>query len=758
LYSKKSKISHKSAFHNFKKSLAILLLIALGIYLWQEPLYTPTAIPASVNHFHFPKIIAHKALVSENFIGNTEEAIQEALTSYVEGIEVDVRISKDGIPFLYHSDQLENATNGRGTPEDHTWQQLQSLSYLPDCQSKIMSLEEALTVIGSQKYLFLDIKSSKILDYSLATKIVELIQKYHLQETVIVESFNPIFLITMRLKARDILLMYDFTVNATAIGEEVQTQFDKIPWLLKQSFFQKQVRRIVRPDILGPRWNVDSSLLKTLIANHYPIICWTVDKADTAESLFKIGVKGLQTNQPAEMAQITSQTKQTVWDAGGTKTQVDKIIHVKNVQDIIDAINEARSTHKSINIAGRRHSMGGQTLLKGAIHLNMLGLNSVQYHPEDQTVTVGAGTTWKKIQSILDEHGRSVKVMQSDNIFTVGGSISANVHGWQVNAPPIASTIKSLKILTADGHVRDVSAKNNPELFKAVIGGYGLFGVIIEAKLVTTANSALKFHCEFMKPEDFAANFKQHVTENPNVELAYGRLSVDSNHLFEEAGLFWYEKTHHVALNKITTEAAVALKRAFFRVSEYTELGKTLRWSAEKIYAKKLTAANSISRNNAMNSDIHILWPLYGQNKDILHEYFVPKDNLAEFLRIAKHLILSDDMNVLNVTIREIKQDRTSLLPYATQDVFGLVFLFSQSRNCLAETKMQQFTQKLIDAVIKVQGTFYLTYRLHYNQDQLLACYPKITEWLVIKQKWDQDGIFASQFFDYIQQDAAAAV
>src|ERR1700722_3083865 len=96
------------------KIIALSCCIWLGIYLYIEPIYTPTALLTPSIHTYFPKYIAHKALVSGEFSGNTWEAIQEALSSYVDGIEVDVRLSKDGVPFLYHSELLEEATNGHG--------------------------------------------------------------------------------------------------------------------------------------------------------------------------------------------------------------------------------------------------------------------------------------------------------------------------------------------------------------------------------------------------------------------------------------------------------------------------------------------------------------------------------------------------------------------------------------------------------------------------------------------------------------------
>lgn len=729
---------------------AFLCFVLIGIYLSMEPLYTPTAILNSAHNALFPKYIAHKSMVSKTSKANTLEAIQEAVASYVDGIEIDVRFSKDNVPFLYHGDRLEEVTNGSGIPESYTWEQLHYLSYLHDEQSKIITLEEVFKLVGSQKYLFLDIKTSKILDKNFSSRIAELIHKYHLQETVIVESFNPFFLASLRLAARDILLMYDFTVDVTAMGEEVQQQFDRIPWLLKQPFFQKQVRRIIRPDILGPRWNVDSRLLKSLIDHGYPLVCWTVDDTKTAQDLFNMGVKGIQTNKPLELMHSLPKTAQTVYDAGGSESQVEKVIYIKDIQDIIDAFQEAKNTKKTITIAGRRHSMGGQTLLDGSLHLNMMKVNHVHYNPENHTITAGAGATWKKIQSILDSHGRSIKVMQSDNIFTVGGSISANVHGWQVGTPPIASTVLSIKILTTEGKIRTISATSTPELFKAVMGGYGQFGIIVEVELITVPNSALKFHAKFMEPKQFSSKFQEYITNNPDVELAYGRLSVDRNHLFEEVGLFWYEKKKGELSSRLIPESLVAFKRAIFRASQYTEMGKAVRWSAEKIYARKLMSANLVTRNNAMNSDIHVLWPLYGNHKDILQEYFIPKDKVYDFLQALKPLIIIYNMNILNVTLREVRKDTISFLPYANEDVFGLVMLFSQARSAEGERKMREFTKKVINEAIKLGGTFYLPYRLHFTKDQLLASYPAIKEWIRVKKKWDPGMLLGSQFFAYI--------
>jgi FAD/FMN-containing dehydrogenase/glycerophosphoryl diester phosphodiesterase len=742
---------------NIKKSILFIFFLVFVFYSFYEPLYTPTAIPVKSKHYIFPEIIAHKSLVSNNFIGNSLSAVKEAIASTVDGIEVDVRISKDGVLFLYHGDSLEEYTNFSGIPENYTWDELSNIQYKNSTQN-LISLDHFLNLVGTKKVIFLDLKSNNVFDLRMIKAVSEIIKKHNLKENVFVESFNPMTMFLMRLYSRDIMIMYDFIDNAQALGEEKQNQFDKIPWILKQYWIQKQIRRIIRPDVLGPRFNFNSTVLKDLIKNGYPLICWTVDSPDIAKTLYSYGVKGLQTNRSEIIEKILPKTNKKISDAGGNEVIVDEIISVFDYNDVLKAIKKAKQCGKKISIGGCRQSMGGQSLLDQSIFLNMMTLNQVTYDEKRKTVTAQAGATWKKVQEILSKYARSVKVMQSDNIFTVGGSVSANVHGWQISSPPIGSTVLSMTVVTTDEKIRKISLDKEPELFKAIIGGYGVFAIILDVELITVPNSLVKFHTLFTKINFLKNEFSQNITGRKNIELFYSRLSVDKNRLFEEAGLFWYANNHDdrnlevsiIESKEIEPENLIALKRSIFRFSEYTDLGKKIRWQAEKLYAFWRNKKSYMRRSDAMNTDIHILWSLYGQSVDVLHEYFVPKDKIVLFLEVLKKQIQKYDMNILNVTIREVRKDIVSLLPYAKQDVFGFVCLFSQDNKVDSDKKMKEFTRSLIGEVLELDGTFYLPYSLDYTSDQLIRSYPNIKEWMLLKKKYDPELILSNKFFQYI--------
>jgi len=748
----------------FRKKLVILtgilFLTFSSIYLTLEPIYTPTAFATPNQKLILPQFIAHKSLVSQQYRGDTKEALEQALTSPVEGIELDVRLSQDKVPFIFHADQLEETTRASGRPEDKTWAELEKIHYLPlqsresevsqkyqaEPSSPLMSLEEVFKRVGSSKYLFLDIKEKGILDNGFAGALAALIEKYQLYDTVIVESLNPIFLTWVRLTTRDIMIMYDFVTNTEAQGEELQSQFDQIPWLLRQPFVQKQFRRILRPDLLGPRWNIDKSLMQALVQHGYPVIAWTVDDLDVAKKLFILGIQGIQTNRPLNLETDFNVSAQKLSDAGGTEVLVNKRIYITHIQQIIDTLAEAKKNKLHISIAGRRHSMGGQALLNGSLQLDMLGLNKISYDPQTKRVKAEAGATWKKIQKLLNQYGRSITIMQSDNIFTVGGSVSVNVHGWQTGMPPLGSTIHAMKVLTMDGKIREISLQKDPELFKSVIGGYGQFAIILEVELNTHPNSLLQYHALYFPSNQFETQFKNIVENHANIELAYGRLSIDKDHFLTEAGLFWYEKISELPQISMQAERFIAIKRAIFRASEYSDLGKKLRWNLEKSFSQQFSN-ETLSRNTAMSPDVHLLWPIRQGYRDILQEYFIPKGKMNNFIESLKKSVDGHDVNLLNVTIREVKKDNISELPYANQDSFAFVLLFSQADDANGESVMKAFTQDLTERVLALSGTFYLPYRMHYTRKEILQAYPMIQNWIKLKNKWDPQYILSSDFY-----------
>lgn len=191
-----------------------------------------------------------------------------------------------------------------------------------------------------------------------------------------------------------------------------------------------------------------------------------------------------------------------------------------------DLINLARSKGLRLAIAGARHSMGGHTIYPDGIVIDMLPFNRIELNAETQTLHVGAGARWSEIIPYLDSRGYSVAIMQSNNDFSVGGSISVNCHGWQHNQPPIASTVKSFRLMKADGAIVRCSRSENAELFSLALGGYGLFGVILDVELQVSPNERYRAEAEVLPSDRYVARFAEKVDGDTEVGMVFGRLCV----------------------------------------------------------------------------------------------------------------------------------------------------------------------------------------------------------------------------------------
>jgi FAD/FMN-containing dehydrogenase len=218
-------------------------------------------------------------------------------------------------------------------------------------------------------------------------------------------------------------------------------------------------------------------------------------------------------------------------------------------------LDDARTRHLPVSIAGARHSMGGQTVTSGGIVVDMLPLHDMQLDQSRRVLHVQAGARWEEVIPFLGAHGLAVSVMQSDSPFTVGGSLSVNCHGWQNDRPPIASTVESFRLMLADGRVVRCSRTEHPELFAAALGGYGLFGIILDADLSVVPDAHYRVEHTRIGSTKYVEALDASVRSDP-VGLAYGRLNVTRDAFLERAVLTTYVRTSDVPAGEPIVELA----------------------------------------------------------------------------------------------------------------------------------------------------------------------------------------------------------
>ena len=433
-------------------------------------------------------------------------------------------------------------------------------------------------------------------------------------------------------------------------------------------------------------------------------------------------------------------------------TKVDTVIEVPNGKKEIEAqlkrvLVYAKENKLKISIAGARHSMGGHTIYPNGVVLNMLAYKEMSLDTMNNVLTIGSGALWEDAIKYLDKYGKSIAVIQAFSSFSVGGSMSVNGHGWQKDSPPISSSVISFSLMKANGEVVNCSKEENAELFHLVLGGYGLFGVILDVKLRVVENIALKYKYIRLSPENYVGYYKKYVSGNPNVNLVFGRLRISDKHFLEEATLNFFERMDS-PVAPLSAQASVEAKRLVFRGSVDSEYGKRLRWDLETGMSK-ISKDHVLSRNELLNDHVSLIENKDHSSTDLLQEYFIPERNFNQYLKEIKPILKKTKIDLLNITIRGVHKDQDSYLNYAREDVFGFVFLFNQKKTDEQEQQMKVLTNQLVDVALKNEGAFYLPYRLHIDRNKMRKAYPQADSFFKLKLKYDPEELFSNKFYQH---------
>jgi FAD/FMN-containing dehydrogenase len=456
---------------------------------------------------------------------------------------------------------------------------------------------------------------------------------------------------------------------------------------------------------------------------------------------FKRTLKGsISAPKPAvadDISRMNATAVHQLWDIPGNESAAQASLR--------DLLQEAKTNRLHVSIAGARHSMGGQTIAPDGMRINMLPLKSMTLDEQTDLLHVDAGAVWADVIPYLDHYGRSVGVMQSDNNFTVGGSLSVNCHGWQYGRPPIASTVESFHIMTADGAILRCSRTENKELFSLALGGYGLFGIILDADLRVVKNERFRMEQVIVPLDDAMTSFDRKLHDRGTPSMFFARLNITPKWMFDDVliGTFYSEQGE---IPKLTNPKLLGLRRAIFRGSVGSAFGKEMSWEAETKVAHHL-AGSAFSRNQIMNESADWFLDHSDATTDILHEYFLPRDKAVPFLKQAKAIIQAHHEDLLNVTVREVQTDNDTFLRYVDQPMIAFVMFFSQRRTASADQDMGHMTRELVDVALHSGGRYYLPYRLHASGDQFRAAYPQADEFFRLKRKYDPDNLFENEFY-----------
>ena len=445
-----------------------------------------------------------------------------------------------------------------------------------------------------------------------------------------------------------------------------------------------------------------------------------------------------------------------VTDARGVYSAVAHTVETpKSVADIRNALARAHKDGVPICMMGTGHNLGGHAFVNGAMVLDMRQFSRVLLlDKERKRITVESGITWDKIQEAASPAGLALKSMQSDNIFTVAGSLAANAHGRDTRFPTLVESVVGFRILLADGSMKSVSRTENPDLFRNAIGGYGLFGVMLEVDLKLVDDCVYEQSSEVIPLSALIEYFEREVRANPLTELFLARPSISPGCLLDDTIVTVWRKTNgtHEGVFRLDHERHVARDKFLFGLSRRYDWGKKLRWRAEKFIAGDPSRKTLVSRNNAMRppvSSVKMLEHDSAKDADVIQEFFVPIPRFMAFMEGMRQIVQDDGTNLLGVTLRYVKANTDTTLSYAPrEDAFAVIFYFNELRSAEGRAKGDELVKRLNRLALRSEGTFYLTYARDLDADILKRAYPGMDAFFEKKHAVDPENRFTSRFFE----------
>ena len=165
--------------------------------------------------------------------------------------------------------------------------------------------------------------------------------------------------------------------------------------------------------------------------------------------------------------------------------------------------------------------MGGQEFATDSICIDTRSLDRViSFDHERGLIEAEAGIQWSKlIRSYLDAQASKPKqwgIAQKQtgaDTFTLGGSLSSNIHGRGLAMKPLISNIESFTLINAEGKAIRCSRDENNELFRLAIGGYGLFGLINRVTLRLVPRQRLRRVVEIIRADNLPKRFEERIAE-----------------------------------------------------------------------------------------------------------------------------------------------------------------------------------------------------------------------------------------------------
>jgi len=437
------------------------------------------------------------------------------------------------------------------------------------------------------------------------------------------------------------------------------------------------------------------------------------------------------------------------------ETHVSRVLSPMRADELPTIVRQSQISGKRISLSGGCHAMGAQQFGTGQLHLDLTKLNTVESLDRERgLVTVEAGIMWPQLIAELqrlqpdDERYWTIREKQTgvDNV-TIGGSLSANMHGRGLVQPPFVGDIEAFDLIDASGRWQHCSRFENSELFSLAIGGYGLFGIVARVTLRLVRRFKIRRHVRVMPVRELLPLYLQRVLDG----FTFGdcQYSIDLTCDAEEhpGVCAFYQPVSDAT--PVTSEPIELTRDDWARLYRLIRIDKPRAFDEYACHYLRTEGQVywSDTHQLAGNFEGHREAVEATKGTEMITEAYVAHDDLVAFTAAVRGDLLANGANVSYGTIRFIEPDVETFLPWAKRQSVCIVCNLHVRHTPVGIAEAKGHFRRILDRVVEFGGSFYLTYHRWATPVQVEACYPEVRNFFRLKRKYDPAQMFQSDWY-----------
>ena len=433
---------------------------------------------------------------------------------------------------------------------------------------------------------------------------------------------------------------------------------------------------------------------------------------------------------------------------GRTAPTIAQLVTPRDAEDVAETVRTAGD--RGVIARGLGRSYGDPAQNAGGVVLDMPGLSRIHaIDPDTGVADVDAGVSLDQLMRAALPLGLWVPVLPGTRQVTIGGAIGADVHGKNHHTKgSFGNHVEWLALVTADGSVRELTPSGpDSELFWATVGGMGLTGVIVRARVRLHRTESAYFVVDTDRTDDLDGLLEL-LTDGSDDTYGYSAAWFDTTATGARMGRSVLTRGSLATVDQLPAKLrSEPLKFDAPQLLTFPDVfpnGLANKLSLTAFSELWFRKAPKRQRGSVQNItafyqvlDVFGDWNrVYGSKGFLQYQFVVPMRAETELRRILEKIAASPHKSGLNV-FKRFGAGNDAPLSFPTKG-WTITVDFPIANG------LSRFCTELDEMVLAAGGRLYLAKESRTSPEAFAAGYPRFAEWKAIRDGVDPAGVFAS--------------